>query len=68
MLFGGNLTKQPAFVKLAKDYAGAFRVSGELKGADILMQRTLFIGTYLGLSAQMIDNEIDVIKTFVRGK
>jgi len=68
MLFGGNLTKQPAFVQLNKDYEGAFRVVGELKGADKLMQSALFIGTYPGLSKQMIDYEIDMIKAFVRGK
>ena len=68
MLFGGNLIKQPAFVQLAKDYEGAFRVVGNLIGADVLMQRAIFIGTYPGLSSRMIDYEIDVIKTFVKGK
>lgn len=65
MLFGGNLVKQPAFVQLAKDDKSAFRVVGDLKGADILMHRALFIGTYPGLSPQMIDYEIDVIRKFV---
>lgn len=68
MLFGGNLIKQPAFVQLAKDYDGAFRVAGELNGADILMKRALFIGTYPGLSTRMIDYEIDVIRQFVWSK
>jgi len=68
MLFGGNLIKQPAFVQLAKDYKNAFRVVGDLKGADILMHRALFIGTYPGLSTRMIDHEIDVIRTFVQSR
>lgn len=66
MLFGGNLTKQPAFVQLAKDYKSAFRVIGDLKGADALMERAVFIGTYPGLSMGMIDHEIDVIRAFVK--
>ena len=65
MLFGGNLVKQPAFVQLAKDRPSAFRIVGTLAGANKLMEKALFIGTYPGLSHQMIDYEIDVIKEFV---
>ena len=68
MLFGGNLVKQPAFVQLAQDYDGAFRVVGNLNGADALMQRAIFIGTYPGLSETMIDYTIDVIRDFVKSK
>ncbi|MDB2513460.1 lipopolysaccharide biosynthesis protein RfbH [Alphaproteobacteria bacterium] len=68
MLFGGNLVKQPAFVQLENDYDNAFRVVGSLKGADTLMQRAIFIGTYPGLSDRMIDYMIDVISDFVRSK
>ena len=65
MLFGGNLVKQPAFVQLAKDRPSAFRIVGKLTGADALMDRALFIGTYPGLSHEMIDYEIEVIKQFL---
>jgi CDP-6-deoxy-D-xylo-4-hexulose-3-dehydrase len=65
MLFGGNLVKQPAFVQLAKDRPSAFRIVGTLAGANTLMDQALFIGTYPGLSHQMIDYEMDVIKEFV---
>lgn len=68
MLFGGNLTNQPAFVQLAKDYDGAFRIVGELKGANLLMKQAVFIGTYPGLSIEMIDYQIDVITKYVKGK
>jgi len=65
MLFGGNLVKQPAFVQLAQDRPSAFRIVGKLTGADALMERALFIGTYPGLSHEMIDYEIEVIKQFL---
>ena len=60
-LFGGNLVRQPAFVQLAHDRPGAFRVVGELEGADAIMHRAVFIGTYPGLTPAMIDRMVDVL-------
>jgi len=37
MLFGGNLVRQPVFVQLKKDRPDAFRVVGNLSGADQIM-------------------------------
>jgi CDP-6-deoxy-D-xylo-4-hexulose-3-dehydrase len=65
MLFGGNLVRQPAFVQLRKDDPSAFRVVGELPGADRLLSSALFLGTYPGLTPQMLDYEIEVIRDFV---
>lgn len=65
MLFGGNLVKQPAFIQLGKEKPSSFRVVGDLHGADTLMNRALFIGTYPGLTRQMLDYEIDVIHEFL---
>ncbi len=48
MLFGGNLLRQPAFVQLQKDNPSAIRIMGQMVGADEIMNRTLFIGTYQG--------------------
>jgi len=64
MLFGGNLLRQPAFVQLRKDNPGALRVVGEMAGSDIIMASTLFLGTYPGLTKQMIGREVEVITTF----
>lgn len=64
MFFGGNLLRQPAFVQLKKDRPQAFRVVGDLAGADEIMHRALFLGTYPGLSRAMIDYEIEVIRKF----
>lgn len=66
MLFGGNLVRQPAFVQLRKDNPGAFRVIGDLSGADEIMQRTLFVGVYPGLTPEMLAYVIDTISTFAR--
>lgn len=66
MFFGGNLLRQPAFVQLKKDQPGAFRVVGDLAGADEIMHRALFLGTYPGLTVPMLDYEIGVIREFVQ--
>lgn len=68
MLFGGNLLRQPAFVQLRKDRPQAFRVVGEMPGADELMERALFLGTYPGLTSAMLDYELEVIHEFARSR
>lgn len=49
LLFGGNLTKQPA-MKNQK-----FRVSGALDNTDKVMRQVFWVGTYPGLTADMLD-------------
>ena len=66
MFFGGNLLRQPVFVQLRKDRPESFRVVGEMRGADEIMNQALFLGTYPGLSREMMDYEIEVIRNFVR--
>ena len=66
MLFGGNLLRQPAFVQLKVDRPDAIRLIGSLEGADEIMNRTLFIGTYPGLSSQMIDYMVESTLDFVK--
>ena len=68
MFFGGNLLRQPVFVQLKRDRPQAFRVVGDFPGADEIMHRALFLGTYPGLSAAMLNYEIGVIRDFVRRK
>lgn len=68
MFFGGNLLRQPVFVQLAKDRPTAFRVVGDLTGADEIMHRALFLGTYPGLTPAMLDYELEVIHAFVHCK
>lgn len=68
MLFGGNLLKQPALVQLKKDNPDAIRVVGDLSGADQIMNETVFIGTYPGLTGPMIGYVVDSIHDFVRDR
>jgi len=65
-LFGGNLARQPAFVQLRHDNAAAFRVIGDLKGADRLMNSALFVGVYPGLTPAMLDYVIETIGSYCR--
>lgn len=67
MLFGGNLLRQPAFVNLVKDNPKSLRVACEPSGSDQIMMNTLFLGTYPGLSASMLQHEINVISNYIDG-
>src|ERR1043165_76860 len=56
MLFGGNLVGQPAFVRARVDSGGqAFRVIGDLSGADRIMNEAIFIGVYPGMQMEHLD-------------
>jgi CDP-6-deoxy-D-xylo-4-hexulose-3-dehydrase len=68
MFFGGNLLRQPVFVQLKKDRPDALRVVGDLAGADEIMHRALFLGTYPGLTPAMLAYEIETIHAFVRSR
>ena len=64
MLFGGNLVRQPAFINLKQDRHDAFRVIGDLRNSDKIMNDTLFLGTYPGLTLNMLHKEISLINDF----
>ncbi|WP_043586567.1 lipopolysaccharide biosynthesis protein RfbH [Geminisphaera colitermitum] len=66
MLFGGNLLRQPVFVQLKKDRPQSFRVVEEMTGADEIMHGALFLGTYPGLTAEMLAYEIEIMCKFVK--
>ena len=61
-LFGGNLLRQPAYKGIP------MRVVGNLKNADIITERTFWVGVYPGLSNEMIDYVIETITEFVTSK
>jgi CDP-6-deoxy-D-xylo-4-hexulose-3-dehydrase len=66
MLFGGNLVRQPAFVQLSQERPKSMRLVGDLKDSDVIMNNTLFLGTYPGLTEPMLQVEIRVIQAFVK--
>ena len=64
MLFGGNLLRQPAFVQLKHDRPDALRLATSMEGSDEIMNSTLFLGTFPGLTEAMLDKELSVIRDF----
>ena len=66
MFFGGNLVRQPALVELKKQNPDAFRVIGDLSGADRIMNSGLFLGVYPGLSVEQIEFIINEVHYFCK--
>lgn len=66
-LFAGNLLKHPAFDEMRRSGKG-FRVVGNLEVTDFIMNNTLWIGVYPGMTREMLDYMISTIKEFVSGK
>jgi CDP-6-deoxy-D-xylo-4-hexulose-3-dehydrase len=65
MLFAGNLLKHPCCDEMRLSGEG-YRVAGELRNTDIIMNHTFWLGVYPGLTEVMIDFIIRKIKEFVR--
>ncbi len=66
MLFGGNLVRQPAFINLKRELPEGFRIVGELNGADRILNESIFIGTYPGLTDAMLTYIVESIDAFVK--
>lgn len=54
MLFAGNLTKHPCFDDMRRTGEG-YRIVGELKNTDRIMNDTFWVGVYPGMTDEMID-------------
>ena len=54
MLFSGNLIKQPCFDGMRREKRG-YRVAGDLKNTDRIMERSFWVGVYPGMTDEMID-------------
>jgi len=57
LLFGGNLTRQPAY----KDIR--YRKVGDLANSDLVMNQLFWIGVFPGLTPAMLDYMLDVLHT-----
>lgn len=66
-LFAGNLIKHPAFDEMRKSGEG-YRVVGELKMTDFVMNNGFWIGVYPGMTDEMIDWMITSIREFCNSK
>ncbi|MEG0784019.1 MAG: lipopolysaccharide biosynthesis protein RfbH [Christensenella sp.] len=63
-LFAGNLIKHPCFDEMRASKTG-YRVVGELVNTDRIMNDTFWIGVYPGMTDEMLDYMITVIKSAV---
>jgi CDP-4-dehydro-6-deoxyglucose reductase, E1 len=62
LLFGGNLTRQPAYEDVE------FRTVGPLTNSDVVMNRSFWIGVYPGLTEEMIAYVVSEFERFVSGR
>lgn len=60
MLFAGNLTKHPCFDEMRKKGEG-YRIVGELKNTDRIMNSSFWVGVYPGMTDEKIDYMAKVI-------
>ncbi|MET0276450.1 MAG: lipopolysaccharide biosynthesis protein RfbH [Acidimicrobiia bacterium] len=61
LLFGGNLTRQPAYAE------SEYRVVGELTTTDMVAETTFWVGVFPGLTDAMIDYMVESFHEFVAG-
>lgn len=61
MLFAGNLVKHPCFDELRKNDEG-YRIAGNLKNTDSIMNNTFWIGVYPGMTKKMLGVMVKEIK------
>lgn len=65
MLFAGNLTKHPCFDQMREQKKG-YRVVGDLKNTDFIMNQSFWVGVYPGMTDEMVDYMGQVIKEAVQ--
>ena len=62
LLFAGNLVRQPA-------YAGQkYKIIGNLKNTDYVMNNAFWIGLFPGLTEEMLQHTVSTIKKVCRGQ
>ena len=66
-LFAGNLLKHPAFDEMRKSGEG-YRIAGDLTVTDFIMNNTLWIGVYPGMTKEMLDHMIASIQDFASAR
>jgi CDP-6-deoxy-D-xylo-4-hexulose-3-dehydrase len=60
LLFGGNLIRQPAYRDLE------YRVVGDLKNSDWVMNRVFWIGVYPGLTEESLGYAVESLRKFCK--
>lgn len=62
LLFGGNLTRQPAYLDVD------CRVAGPLTGSDFVMNQVFWVGVYPGLTEEMLAYVVETFYQFVKDR
>ncbi|MDD2752084.1 MAG: lipopolysaccharide biosynthesis protein RfbH [Candidatus Omnitrophica bacterium] len=62
MLFGGNLLKQPAYKNIK------YRLPGNLKNTDLVMNNLFWLGVYPGLTMPMLSYIEETVSNFFKDK
>ncbi len=62
ILFGGNLTKQPAYEN------AKYRISGILKNTDLAMNNLFWVGVYPGITKKKLNYIIKIFNKFFKEK
>jgi CDP-6-deoxy-D-xylo-4-hexulose-3-dehydrase len=62
LMFGGNLTRQPAYADVE------YRVVGDLTTSDVITECTFWVGVFPGLTDEMLDYVIESLHEFVRNE
>ena len=60
LLFGGNLLKQP-YMKNQN-----YKIIGDLKNSDIVVNNTFWIGVYPGLGAEELNYVLEIFRKFIK--
>ncbi len=64
-LFAGNLLKHPCFDGMRRRKEG-FRIAGSLEHTDRIMEQSLWVGVYPGMTTQMLTFMAEKIKAFCK--
>jgi len=59
MLFSGNITRHPSFENVK------YRIYGNLKNTDFIMNNTFWIGVYPGLKKEIINYILQIFDKFL---
>jgi len=62
LLFGGNMTKQPYFFQNPDI---TYRIVGDLKTTDLIMEKTFWVGVYPGLDKAKLDKVVSAFKRYL---
>ena len=65
MLFSGNVLRHPCFTDSGMVEGKDYRVIGELKNTDAIMNNTFWLGVYPGMTREMIECMVKEINTVV---